>query len=137
MARFLTHLVMEKVNGDDAHLAGLGTWCVHDPLVYESDVLAGTIVIPAGFCCDMASVPRIPLVWEFAGACAERAAVLHDYGYRHGTYRFEGGGVAPVTRRQVDALFYEAMRATGVKPWRAFAMWAAVRLFGWVPYSGK
>lgn len=78
--------------------------------------------VPAGFVCDLASVPRW-LAWLAPSWMqTSGAGVLHDYLYRTGL----------LSRREADWLFYEALRAepaTGVV--RATAMWLAVRVFGW------
>ena len=56
-----------------------------------------------------------------------RAAVLHDAAY---TYQAR-------PRDEADAMFYEAMREDGTSGIRAYVMWAAVRVFGWVPWRQK
>jgi hypothetical protein len=138
---FLNDLIVtKKRNGDGPHLAGEGEWCLYAPLEYDCVRLADRIVIPAGFCCDMASVPRIPIVWEYCGACAHRAAVIHDWGCKTcnetilpGFYfvrRGEKLGTVDVTRAQVDAIFRDAMKETGIGPIRRWLMWGAVRLHG-------
>lgn len=53
------------------------------------------------------------------------AAALHDALYR----------AAMLPRRQADAVFYRALRAEGIARWRAWLMWAGVRLGGWRRYG--
>ena len=92
------------------------------PLAYVTD--SGTrITIPAGFVCDLASVPQalrsIAPPWQLSA----RPGVLHDYLYRRHAR-------PAVVRELADDLFYGALRAEGVGRVRAWGMWAAVRAFG-------
>ena len=92
------------------------------PLVYETRA-GETITVPAGFVTDLASVPRglrnLAPRWNRSA----EAAVLHDFAY------VRGG-----SRRKADALFYEALRESGVSRLGSWMMWAGVRLgasFAW------
>lgn len=97
------------------------------PLVFYSESLDREFTMPEGFVTDYASVPRLPFAYWLAGGLARKAAVVHDWLYRHGG----------CTRAEADAVFLEAMAATG-QPWfRRSAMWAAVRTFGWTAYDPK
>jgi hypothetical protein len=127
---FLTELVLKDVDvKDDACKSGEGRWELVRPLVYRSEQLDCEITIPCGFVCDLASVPRLPLVWLYCGATAHRAAVVHDWGCNH-DYYFTRKGRMPSTRKMADNLFLEAMKDTGVGPVRRWLMWAAVRVAG-------
>lgn len=102
------------------------TWRLNRPLVYESDVAGQTFTVPAGFVTDLASTPRIPVVYEIAGGVANMASVIHDFLYT----------THPVTREIADAVLREACLLTGVPRWRANLMHLGVRLFGashWQP----
>lgn len=75
MAEFLTELCADlKHDRDDA-------WILRSPLIYSSD-LVGRIEVPTLFQTDLASVPRVPIVYAMWGARAHREAVLHDYLFR-------------------------------------------------------
>ncbi len=91
-----------------------------------------TIVVPAGFATDLASVPRW-LWWLFPRDDPQyaAAAVLHDYLYRWGI------GAERFDRGTADAIFLEFMLILGVPTWKAWAMYAAVRLFGQAPYDRR
>jgi hypothetical protein len=87
----------------------------------EVSVDGKLIVIPKGFETDFASVP-----WFFTRLfpkfhkTTNRPSVLHDYLY-----------VSRITtRKQADDLFLKAMLSDGVKKWRAYSMYWAVRLGG-------
>lgn len=87
--------------------------------VVENYTLLGRTV-PAGFRCDMASVPRwawpvIPPTGLHGGA-----AVLHDFLYSTGL----------VPKVEADAYFFEAMRSLGVPRWRRVVMYLAVVIGG-------
>lgn len=115
MSRFLNRLCIEVADDQDN-----GQWVVTRPLVYESDVAGMTITVPAGFQTDLASVPRLPVVYLLTGGTSNEAAVVHDYLYSTGI----------VSRKIADAVLSEASKVTGVPAWRRGLMWAAVRIFG-------
>jgi len=120
MSKFLTPLVMRNADDTDD-----GKWILEKALVYQSDVAHETFIVPAGFVTDLASVPRIPLVYDLFGATSNEAAVVHDYLYstRH------------VPRDVADAVLKEASQATGVPSWRRWPMWLGVRMFGGSHYA--
>ena len=107
-------------------------WALQQPLVFDS-AIAGRLIIPAGFVTDFASVPRLPLVFLLAGDTAHEAAVVHDYLYRRAP--LIGTPPRPITRAEADAVFLEAMQATGIPAWRRRLMYAAVRAGGWRPWG--
>jgi hypothetical protein len=115
MAKFASKLKMEKLGLKDN-----GKWKLLSSLIYCSDVAKQTIVVPPGFTTDLASVPRLPIVFLLTGATSDEAAVVHDYLY----------SCHQVPRNVADAVLREASRVTGVPGWRRWMMWAAVRVFG-------
>jgi hypothetical protein len=119
---FITKLVVEEL--DDAANDERGLWQVMEALKYESKGL-GTFVVPIGFQTDFASVPRIPIAWLLCGDTAHPAAVLHDYLY---TYHPTGPGKAG--RALADNLLREAALSEKVPAWRAWMLWAGVRIGG-------
>lgn len=118
MSKFLNKLVVEEV--DDVANDGRGAWKLTEPLLYQSDVASTIIAVPVGFETDFSSVPRIPLVYEAVGDIAHAAAVVHDYLYTNGD----------VPRSMADAIFKEAAKVSGVSGWRAWVLWAGVRIGG-------
>jgi hypothetical protein len=96
------------------------TWRLNAPFVYQSDVAGQTFTVPAGFVTDLASVPRLPLVYLLAGGTANEASVVHDWLY----------STHVVPRSVADAVLREASAVSGVPAWRRTLMWAAVRAFG-------
>lgn len=119
MSAFLTKLVMEEVDGN------LGRWLLVQPLIYQSDIAQRVITVPAGFPTDLASTPRIPVLYELFGNVAHRAAVVHDYLYTSGRE----------SRAVADAVMREACAVTGVAGWRSWGMWVGVRLGGAAFYT--
>jgi hypothetical protein len=115
MSAFLTSLDLRDADNTDD-----GQWILCAPLVYQSDVAQQTFTVPAGFQTDLASVPRLPLVFLLAGDSARKASVVHDWLYT----------THPVTRDVADAVLKEASLLTGVPKWRAWLMWAGVRIGG-------
>ena len=43
----------------------------------------------------------------------------------------------PITRKQADQIFLEAMGVLGVRKWRKYLMYYAVRLGGWLAWRAK
>jgi hypothetical protein len=123
MSRFLTRCVLEVADDQDD-----GKWILRETLTYLSEVARRTIDVPAGFQTDLASVPRLPLVYLLCGDCAREAAVVHDYLYT--THQ--------VDRATADAVLREASAVTGVPWWRRTLMYWGVRAGGarhWAPMS--
>ena len=102
MARFLTEL--------DVHLKAIKetVWVLDSLLGYESD-LVGRVEAPAGFETDLASVPRVPIIFSMWGSRAHREGVLHDYLFRSDSVPIVGWNLA-------NRVFLEAMKVRG-KPW--------------------
>lgn len=120
MSRFLTRLYLVDADETDT-----GRWYVFKPLLFDSKVAGRIITVPEGFPTDLASTPRIPIIYEAVGNTAVRAAVVHDYLYTSGRE----------SRAIADAVFREAMEATGVAWWRRWVMWVGVRLGGRSHYT--
>lgn len=90
----------------------------------------GPITVPEGFQTDVASVPRIPIIYMLWGDRAHREAVLHDY-----LYCIDSDPV--MTRCEADSTFKEAMISRG-QPWRIYyPMWLGVRAGGWQFYHKR
>jgi hypothetical protein len=105
-----------------------GEWVLTEPLRAAVHFKGGAWVIltvPEGFPTDLASVPRLPVLFLLFGGKARVPAVLHDYLYEQGA-----------DREYADAVFLAAMKDE--PGWRRFLMWAGVRLGGWAYYlNGK
>jgi len=115
MARFLTTFQAELVKDDPM------TWRLVKPLVYTSDIpQVHAIIVPVDFVTNLASVPRVPIFFDIFGGVANQAAVLHDRLYC----------THEVDRKIADSVLREAAIVSGVPRWKAYSMWAAVRIFG-------
>lgn len=104
------------VNGINAELKFLGghCWKLLKPVVYKD------IVVPVGFVCDLASVPR-PLWWLYPPfGDYIRAAIIHDYLYEQ----------AEVSKEEIDDVFAEVMIEDGVDNFTHFVFDKFVRWFG-------
>lgn len=119
MSKFLTDLEVELVS--DATNSGRGTWRLTAPLVYQSDVAKQTFTVPAGFETDFASVPRAPIAFLLTADSAHAASAVHDFLYTP---------PHQVARDIADAVLKEASEVSGVPDWRAWLMWAGVRVGG-------
>lgn len=110
-------LVLVHVGGEAWEVAG-DFRCLWD---------GGEVVVPAGFTTDLASVPRlftavVPVIGNQNGP-----ATVHDWCYDQQT----------MTRAEADSLFLAGMEAAGVGWLRRWAMYAAVRVGGWVPWGRR
>ena len=94
-------------------------------VAYESDCLGGVVLVPAGYVTDLASVPKLPLAWLAAGGTGTEAAVIHDYLYTVHAFNDE-----PISRATADAVFREAIAASGDTKAPGWLMWLAVRVGG-------
>lgn len=101
-------------------------WKLHESLIYLSDT-HGEIIIPEQFETDLASVPRIPIVYMLWGDRAHREAVLHDYLYRI-------DAIPSLSRTNCDAMFREAMISRNQPSYIYNPMWTGVRVGGWRAY---
>ena len=111
------------------------TWRTLRPILIPVNGVVLRIPGP-GWDTDLASVPRffrgIVNTFEFGGLMPP---ILHDLGYRN-RGRLEAATTPPTrfTRRAVDRLFREAMKAEGVGLVKRLLGWSAVRAFGWFPW---
>ena len=121
MAEIIQRPQLEWIGGRDP-------WMLVTPMIMYSDVIGDELVVPAGFSCDLASVPRVPFVYARYGNTAVLPAIVHDYMYSCTKELY--------TRKQADLLFYELMSLLN-DPKRATQRWVmykAVRGAGWLPW---
>ena len=116
--------------------SGRPIWTTLAPLRYRSAHLGKTIIIPAEMVTDLASVPRLPLLWLAAGGRGIRSATVHDFAYMFGFWwiaRRDRWYKGTCTRAMADRVFYESLLAdpiSGTGRIRAWQMYQAVRLGG-------
>jgi hypothetical protein len=99
------------------------------PFAYYSVLLGTLIVAPVGFVTDFASVPRIVLAYLMFGGKGKRAAVIHDLLYSKFMV-WVNGGLRALTREECDAVFKEALQATGYSNFTVWCMYQGVRFGG-------
>lgn len=121
MSRFVTTL---KTDQTDRR-----TYKLLDDLVLADDD-ERTITVPAGFVTDFASIKVLHnaflfVLFALVSGYGNYAATVHDWLYEHGS----------LTRKEADAVLYRALRAEGVARWRAWLMWAGVRIGGAKQYN--
>ena len=112
MSRFITNLDM-KLKIDTSN-----TWVITTPLVYGSDLI-GRVTVSTGFETDLASVPRIPIIYSMWGNRAHREAVVHDYLFRIDS-------VPKVDFAIANKVFLEAMDARAKRWYIRYPMYWAV-----------
>lgn len=123
MARFLSDLVRKDLTDEVSVL--------HEALIYESDVEGiGTIVVPIGFYTDLASVPKVPIVYEAWGNRAHYESVLHDFLFRIDS-------VPQATFEQANDVFCEAMGVRGKSWYIRYPMWLGAKFGGGLSYHKR
>jgi hypothetical protein len=83
------------------------------------------IEVPAETETDFASIPRIFHAVLSPFGPYGYAAVIHDYCYR----------TRYTSREVADAILLEGMRESRVPAWQRWAIYLAVRCFGWISYK--
>lgn len=86
-----------------------------------------SIIIPAGFATDFASVPRA-LHWLIdRTGCHTEASVVHDWLYwsQHGT------------RAEADRVFLDLLLRSGCSRVKSYTMYAGVRAGGWAAWRSN
>lgn len=105
-------------------------WILLEPLIYYSDILGREIKVPTTFETDLASVPRVPIVYQLWGARCHYESVLHDYLFRYDSKPYVPYSVS-------NRVFREAMIVRG-KPWYIREpMYAGVVIGGWGAYHKR
>ena len=107
-------------------------WTLAHELRWRDDEKHWTIVVPAGFQTDFASVPRG--LWNLfppAGRYAP-AAVLHDFLYVRPQVQTDGGIWVLVSRGYADSVLRRASGDLGVSRVTRHWMWLGVRAAGWL-----
>ena len=87
------------------------------------------MLVPEGFEFEE-SIPSVLFSVSRPRGESKRAACVHDWLYRHGSYMTLGGQRVAVTRKEADAVYHELLRLKGVSPIRAYFRWLGVRLGG-------
>lgn len=97
-------------------------WIVRQDLVVR--IYGSELVVPSGFICDFASVPRLlkPLFPD--KAINSTASVVHDYLYSTGLS----------SKWMADAVFYELLKCAHCAWITRISMWLGVALFGFVAW---
>lgn len=107
MSEFLSYFEGRQIGWK----SGRSIWWVLKPLIYRSELLGETVVIPEEFITDLASVPRLPLAWLIAGGRGTRSAVLHDYPCQFGHLRTLDGRKLQLDKTTNNDLFRESLLA--------------------------
>ena len=119
MSRFTEPLVVTPLTDGK-------TWIILSDFGYEiGDEGSGNIInVPIGTYTDFASIPR--LLWAILPRWGKygNAAVIHDWLY------WDQGR----SRAEADKIFFEGMGVLEVAEWKRFAIYYAVRWFGWAAW---
>lgn len=91
----------------------------------------GIIEAPAGFECDMSSIPwwagwLIPKSGKW-----NRSGVIHDWLYKHGGFWNENGVFIKLTQKQCDEIYLGLMESRGVPGWNRKTQYYILRMLGW------
>lgn len=101
-------------------------WEIQESFVYYTN-LGDIIEVPVGFVTDFASVPKI--LWNIFPPTGKyiKAAVIHDY-LTSLKGQLPNGKI--YSKKEVDAIFLEAMTVLKVSKVTRYIVWRAVSLFG-------
>ena len=126
---FHTPLRVEKVAGTARD------WRVYESLVFESCLLHGFVVLPAGVIINFASVPRG--LWNLLPPTGfyDFGTALHDGSYRAQLVTLAGHPMHLI-RELCDKLLLEACEATGVCEHERWLLYHGVRVGGGSSYHG-
>lgn len=104
-----------------------GRYLLCEPLLYQGK--AQSIIVPAGFSTDFASVPRFLSALVPISGTWDRAAVVHDWLCAQLWIRAHGGKdmVPAVSPADADGLFRRMLRELGVPVVLRWLFWAGVR----------
>ena len=124
MGHYVTDLDMRLMENADGHTllnkSGEPLYDLDSPLIFDSDVAECIITTKAGFVTDLASIPRLPLVFVLLAKYADKPGVTHDYLY--------STGILP--RAIADKVLREACLCVGVPAWKAAMIYWGVRIGG-------
>lgn len=97
------------------------------------------LTVPPMFVTDFCSVPRLPFAYLFLGGLARYAGLMHDalYSNWHAIQikDIETGNALEYTRQWADNALLEALKKCGISMIKRWAMYLAVRSFGWRYYK--
>ena len=114
-----------------SEVGATGIYKLREDYTYTADANY-EIEAKTGFTYNRASIPRVFFVFIDKDELSNVAPLFHDL-----LYKFQGvlpnDQIRPYrkfSREETDKLFYEIMLKSGVKRWRAFLAYQAVRGFG-------
>lgn len=117
---------------DKAIEMGKDVWFTDDAFTFYIGPVADNkyVVVPKAFLTDGASVPRA--FWSFfpPWGIYGQAAVLHDFLCVNRSITMNG--VEPnykVSKKEIDKIFYDAMKVSGTPVWKRAIIYGAVRLY--------
>jgi len=99
------------------------------PLVYNDEIF-GKLIVPKGFETDLASVPRIPVIYALYGGRVHREAVLHDALYRKD---FPG----KISFWEANCIFLRAMNIRKIQFCIRFPMFSGVCMGGYFSFHKR
>jgi len=94
-------------------------------LVYYSELLGTTVVVPIGFPTDLGSIPKVLQGIFPKDGKATYGYVVHDYLYKYGM----------VSRDLSDDVLEEAMEVLGVSAWRRKCVRFGLKVGGWKAWN--
>ena len=97
-------------------------WLIYQDF-HVSTVATGPLVVPAGFICDLNSIPRF-LWWASTPTDYPEAGTVHDYLYDQ-----------QVGQKLADDVYREVLLQSGMSIARARMRWLALRAVGRFAYA--
>lgn len=117
---------------DKSAIMGKDIWYTDEAFVYYIGPRENNkyVLIPKAFLTDGASVPRafwsIFPPWGIYG----QAAIVHDFLCEQKQLTLDGPFQnKSITQKEIDKIFYEAMKVAGTPVWKRSVIYAAVRAY--------
>jgi len=134
--------VIPEFEEPDLRAVSRGEWEVKQHYIVRYGIKDGgwkSFIIPMGFRCDGASIRRI--LWTLVGitptGLISAGAVAHDWLYRQGGNMPELFKEEKWTRQGADDLLFQLMKRAGMRWWRTYMVYWAVRIGGKGSWQGK
>lgn len=133
MTTTLTMTLQFPTRMPPAYSLGAGRWETSAPWSFTLDGFATEI--PAGFICDLYSVPLPLSVFIPRDEQDNRPALIHDWLYATVGLRADAASPSRFTRAQADETLRLACQRCGIPALRSWSIHTGVRLGGWIPWS--
>ena len=117
-------------------ITGTRHWELADSWYYE--INGEEYMIPAGFKCDGASIPKCLHTWLSPTGVLLMGGLIHDYAYKYATLlkSDQKETMGKITQKQADQIFRDINIEQNGFHFLNYLAYYALRLGGWVAWNG-